>query len=74
MSGNFPVKASRIAEDIDALARLAERDLPWTRRVFSPLFGVSCIGQPRHDRVDARVVADEAFPAQAMGPIQRSSD
>ena len=32
MSGNFPVKASRIAEDIDALARLTERDLPWTRR------------------------------------------
>jgi beta-ureidopropionase / N-carbamoyl-L-amino-acid hydrolase len=38
MSGNLPVKASRIAEDIDALARLTEPGRPWTRRAFSPLF------------------------------------
>jgi beta-ureidopropionase / N-carbamoyl-L-amino-acid hydrolase len=38
MSGNLPVKASRIAEDIDALARLTDPGRPWTRRVFSPLF------------------------------------
>src|ERR1700722_6351342 len=38
MSSNLPVNAARIAEDIDALARLTEPDRPWTRRVFSPLF------------------------------------
>src|ERR1700733_11238996 len=38
MSGNLPVNAARIAEDIDALARLTEPGRPWTRRVFSPLF------------------------------------
>jgi beta-ureidopropionase / N-carbamoyl-L-amino-acid hydrolase len=38
MSGNLPVDAARIAEDIDALARLTEPGRPWTRRVFSPLF------------------------------------
>lgn len=38
MSGNLPVDAARIAEDIDALARLTEPDRLWTRRVFSPLF------------------------------------
>jgi beta-ureidopropionase / N-carbamoyl-L-amino-acid hydrolase len=38
MSSNLPVNAARIAEDIDALARLTEPGRPWTRRVFSPLF------------------------------------
>ena len=38
MSDNLPVDAARIAEDIDALARLTEPGRPWTRRVFSPLF------------------------------------
>jgi beta-ureidopropionase / N-carbamoyl-L-amino-acid hydrolase len=38
VSDNLPVDAARIAEDIDALARLTEPDRPWTRRVFSPLF------------------------------------
>ena len=38
MSGNLPVDAARIAEDIDALARLTEPGRPWTRRAFSPLF------------------------------------
>ena len=38
MSGNLPVNADRIAEDIDALSRLTEPGRPWTRRVFSPLF------------------------------------
>jgi beta-ureidopropionase / N-carbamoyl-L-amino-acid hydrolase len=38
MSGNLPVDAARIAENIDALARLTEPGRPWTRRVFSPLF------------------------------------
>ncbi|TCL72166.1 N-carbamoyl-L-amino-acid hydrolase [Rhizobium sp. BK251] len=38
MSRNLPVKADRIAEDIDALARITEPDHPWTRRAFSPLF------------------------------------
>ncbi|WP_432761483.1 Zn-dependent hydrolase [Rhizobium calliandrae] len=35
---NLPVNADRIAEDIDALARITEPDHPWTRRAFSPLF------------------------------------
>ncbi len=38
MSGNLPINAARIAEDIDALAGLTEPGRPWTRRVFSPLF------------------------------------
>ena len=38
MSDNLPVDAARIAEDIEALARLTEPGRPWTRRVFSPLF------------------------------------
>ncbi|KQV84192.1 Zn-dependent hydrolase [Rhizobium sp. Root1220] len=38
MSRNLPVNADRIAEDIDALARITEPDHPWTRRAFSPLF------------------------------------
>ncbi len=38
MSGNLPVDAARIREDIDALAHLTEPGRPWTRRVFSPLF------------------------------------
>lgn len=35
---NLPVNADRIAEDIDALARITEPGHPWTRRAFSPLF------------------------------------
>ena len=38
MSRNLPVNADRIAEDIDALARITEPDHHWTRRAFSPLF------------------------------------
>ncbi|TCR90822.1 Zn-dependent hydrolase [Rhizobium sp. BK376] len=38
MNRNLPVNADRIAEDIDALARITEPDHPWTRRAFSPLF------------------------------------
>ncbi|UWU14455.1 Zn-dependent hydrolase [Rhizobium sullae] len=38
MSRNLPVNADRIAEDIDALAKITEPDHPWTRRAFSPLF------------------------------------
>lgn len=38
MSRNLPVNAGRIAEDIDALAKITEPDHPWTRRAFSPLF------------------------------------
>jgi N-carbamoyl-L-amino-acid hydrolase len=38
MTRNLPVDAARIAEDIDALAAIAEPDRPWTRRAFSPLF------------------------------------
>ncbi|NTF85856.1 Zn-dependent hydrolase [Agrobacterium rhizogenes] len=35
---NLPVNADRIAEDIEALAKITEPDHPWTRRAFSPLF------------------------------------
>ncbi|MBB3287390.1 N-carbamoyl-L-amino-acid hydrolase [Rhizobium sp. BK347] len=35
---NLPVNADRIAEDIDALARITDPGHPWTRRAFSPLF------------------------------------
>ncbi|MGO7909922.1 Zn-dependent hydrolase, partial [Rhizobium leguminosarum] len=38
MSRNLPVNASRIAEDIEALAGITEPGHPWTRRAFSPLF------------------------------------
>ncbi|MBW6422138.1 Zn-dependent hydrolase [Rhizobium sp. XQZ8] len=38
MSRNLPVKADRIAEDIDALAGITEPDKPWTRRAFTPMF------------------------------------
>ncbi|ULR43808.1 Zn-dependent hydrolase [Rhizobium sp. K102] len=38
MSRNLPVNASRIAEDIEALAAITEPGHPWTRRAFSPLF------------------------------------
>jgi hypothetical protein len=37
MSGNLPVDAARIAEDIRALARLTDPGRPWTGRAFSPL-------------------------------------
>ncbi|CAH1688547.1 N-carbamoyl-L-amino acid hydrolase [Hyphomicrobiales bacterium] len=36
--GNWPVKADRIAEDIEALARITDPDKPWTRRAFTPRF------------------------------------
>ncbi len=35
---NLPINADRIAEDIDALARITDPGHPWTRRAFSPLF------------------------------------
>ncbi|ACE89382.1 allantoate amidohydrolase protein [Rhizobium phaseoli] len=38
MSRNLAVNASRIAEDIVALAEITEPGHPWTRRAFSPLF------------------------------------
>ncbi|MBP1844810.1 N-carbamoyl-L-amino-acid hydrolase [Rhizobium petrolearium] len=38
MTRNLPVKADRIAADIDALAALTEPDRPWTRRAFTPMF------------------------------------
>ncbi|MBX4929609.1 Zn-dependent hydrolase [Rhizobium binae] len=38
MSRNLAVNASRIAEDIVALAEITEAGHPWTRRAFSPLF------------------------------------
>jgi N-carbamoyl-L-amino-acid hydrolase len=38
MNRNLPVNADRIAQDIDALAKITEPDHPWTRRAFSPLF------------------------------------
>lgn len=38
MTGNLAVDAARIAEDVEALARITEPDRPWTRRAFSPLF------------------------------------
>lgn len=38
LPSNLPVKASRIAEDIDALAGITEPDKPWTRRAFTPMF------------------------------------
>lgn len=38
MRTNLPVQATRIAEDIDALAEITEPGRPWTRRVFSPLY------------------------------------
>ncbi|WP_117193275.1 Zn-dependent hydrolase [Rhizobium terrae] len=38
MTRNLPVKADRIAADIDALAAITEPDKPWTRRAFTPMF------------------------------------
>jgi len=38
LPGNLPVRANRIAEDIDALAGITEPDKPWTRRAFTPMF------------------------------------
>lgn len=38
MVKNLPVEASRIEQDIEALARITEPDRPYTRRVFSPLY------------------------------------
>ncbi|MBX4967579.1 Zn-dependent hydrolase [Rhizobium binae] len=38
MSRNLAVNASRIAEDIVALAEITEAGHPWTRRAFTPLF------------------------------------
>lgn len=35
---NLPVAAERIAEDIDALARITEPERPFTRRAFTPMF------------------------------------
>jgi hypothetical protein len=61
MSSNLPVNAARIAEDIDALARLTEPGRPWTRRVFSPLFleGLRRESTPRA----ISLAADWAAPA-----------
>lgn len=38
MVSNLPVKADRIACDINDLAAITETDRPWTRRVFTPLY------------------------------------
>ncbi|MBK0023050.1 Zn-dependent hydrolase [Brucella pseudogrignonensis] len=38
MVKNLPVEASRIEQDIEALARITEPDRPYTRRVFSPFY------------------------------------
>jgi N-carbamoyl-L-amino-acid hydrolase len=38
MIPNSPIRADRIAADIDALAAITEPGRPWTRRAFSPLF------------------------------------
>lgn len=38
MTRNLPVRADRIAEEIDALALITEPDRPYTRRAFSPMF------------------------------------
>jgi N-carbamoyl-L-amino-acid hydrolase len=35
---NSPIRADRIAADIDALAAITEPDRPWTRRAFTPMF------------------------------------
>ncbi|KAA9367062.1 Zn-dependent hydrolase [Ochrobactrum quorumnocens] len=38
MVKNLPVEASRIEQDLEALARMTEPDRPYTRRVFTPLY------------------------------------
>jgi N-carbamoyl-L-amino-acid hydrolase len=38
MRANLPVRADRIAEDIDGLAALTDPERPWTRRAFTPRF------------------------------------
>lgn len=38
MIPNSPIRADRIAADIDALAAITEPDRPWTRRAFTPMF------------------------------------
>lgn len=38
MIPNSPIRADRIAADIDALAAITEPGRPWTRRAFTPLF------------------------------------
>jgi N-carbamoyl-L-amino-acid hydrolase len=38
MTRNLPVKADRIAADIEALAAITEPGRPWTRRAFTPMF------------------------------------
>jgi N-carbamoyl-L-amino-acid hydrolase len=35
---NTPIRADRIAADIDALAAITEPGRPWTRRAFTPMF------------------------------------
>ncbi|SEP78140.1 N-carbamoyl-L-amino-acid hydrolase [Devosia sp. YR412] len=38
MIPNSPIRAERIAGDIDALAAITEPGRPWTRRAFTPMF------------------------------------
>ena len=38
MIPNTPIRADRIAADIDALAAITEPGRPWTRRAFTPMF------------------------------------
>ena len=38
MIPNSPIRADRIAADIDALAAITEPGRPWTRRAFTPMF------------------------------------
>lgn len=38
MIPNSPIRAERIAADIDALAAITEPGRPWTRRAFTPMF------------------------------------
>ncbi|WEK02834.1 MAG: Zn-dependent hydrolase [Candidatus Devosia phytovorans] len=38
MIPNAPIRATRIAADIDALAAITEPGRPWTRRAFTPMF------------------------------------
>jgi len=38
MIPNSPIRAARIAADIDALAAITEPGRPWTRRAFTPMF------------------------------------
>jgi beta-ureidopropionase / N-carbamoyl-L-amino-acid hydrolase len=82
MSGNLPVNAARIAEDIEALARLTESGRPWTRRVFSPLFleGRAYIEASMHaaglnTRVDAagNLIGRRAGSGRAKGVIMLGS-